>query len=395
LVVEKIRPHFPQLNNIILMSGEPGEGILSYGEFLKRGAGTQPASEMVEDDVVLILFTAGTTGVPKGVMLTHKNLFSVVQGQRNRFGPLGEMVTLCAAPLSHIFGLNTMTFASLLRKWCVVLQEWFQINETAKLIESYRISCVMGVPTMVQGLVNAANQYDMKSLSLVLCGAAPVPEELYHSVEKAFNCMMVEGWGLTEGTGNATATPPGVRKVGSCGIPFDGIGVECAIVDEKDNLLPYGEVGELVQRGSLTMKGYLGNPEATAETLRNGWLHTGDLARKDEDGYIYIVDRKKDVIIRGGFNIYPAEVESAIYTHPSIMEAAVFGVSDQRKGETVAVAIMPKAGMKVTEEEIAAHCQERLARYKVPKYIKIMQEPLPKSATGKILRRVLKENFEK
>lgn len=393
-VVEKIRPHFPRLNNIILMSGEPGEGILSYREFLKRDAGMQPAAEMVEDDVVLILFTAGTTGVPKGVMLTHKNLFSVVEGQRKRFGPLGEMVTLCAAPLSHIFGLNTMTFASLLRKWCVVLQEWFQIDETAKLIESYRISCVMGVPTMVQSLVNAAGEYDMKSLALVLCGAAPVPEELYHSVEKAFHCMMVEGWGLTEGAGNTTATSPGVRKVGSCGIPFDGIGVECAIVDEKDNLLPPGEVGELVQRGSLTMKGYLGNPEATAETLRNGWLHTGDLARKDEDGYIYIVDRKKDVIIRGGFNIYPAEVESAIYTHPSIMEAAVFGVSDERKGETVAATIMPKPGMQVTIEEIAAHCRERLARYKVPKYIKIMHEPLPKSAAGKILRRVLKENFE-
>jgi acyl-CoA synthetase (AMP-forming)/AMP-acid ligase II len=394
-VIEKIRPHFPKLDNIILMSGEAGEGVLSYSEFLKNGAGTQPASGIAENDVVLILFTAGTTGVPKGVMLTHKNLLSVIQGQRNRFGPLGEMVTLCAAPLSHIFGLNTITFASLFRKSCVVLQEWFQTNETAKLIESCRVSCVMGVPTMVKSLVDAADEFDMKSLNLILCGAAPVPEELYHSVERAFHCMMVEGWGLTEGTGNTTATPPGVQKIGSCGIPFDGIGVECAIVDEKDNIMPPGQVGELVQRGSLTMKGYLGNPEATAETLKNGWLHTGDLARTDEDGYIYIVDRKKDVIIRGGFNIYPAEVESAIYTHPSVMEAAVFGVSDERKGETVAAAIMPKAGMKVTEGEIAALCQERLARYKIPKHIKIMEDPLPKSATGKILRRVLKDDFEK
>ena len=382
------------LGTIVQMS-ESNEGEGGYEEFKGKAMNAQPPVNISQDDVALILFTAGTTGTPKGVMLTHGNLLSVIEGQLNRFGMLGEMVVLCCAPLSHIFGLNTTTFGSLLRKWPVVLQEWFSPEETAKLIEKYRVSCFLGVPTMVLGLLEMANNYDMRSLSLVLAGAAPVPEELYKRVEKAFNCMLLEGWGLTEGTGNATATPPGVRKVGSCGIPYEGIDLECAIVDENDNKLPPGEIGELVQRGSLNMKGYLQKPEATEEALKNGWLHTGDLAKMDEDGFIYIVDRKKDMIIRGGFNIYPAEVEAALYTHPDIKEVAVYGVTDIRKGETVAATVMLKSGSQMTEKEILAYCHDRLARFKVPKYINITKEALPKSSTGKILRRVLKDDLEK
>jgi long-chain acyl-CoA synthetase len=377
------------------MSEKSGERAISYADFLKMGEGDSPSVAMEEEEVVLILFTGGTTGTPKGVMLTHKNLLSVIQGLGNRLGHLGEMVVLCASPLSHIFGLNTITFASLFRKSPVVLEEWFQVEEAAQLIERYRISNIFGVPTVIRSLLDVADKYDMSCLKLVMVGAAPVPEELYQRVEKTFHCFLVEGWGLTEGSGCTTVTPPGVRKIGSCGIPYEGIGLECAIVDKDDNPLPPGQVGELVQRGPLNMKGYLGNPEATAEILRNGWLHTGDLARMDEEGYIYIVDRKKDVIIRGGFNIYPTEVEAVLYTFPGVQEAAVFGVSDSRKGETVAAAIRPKPGAQIKEEEVITHCQKRLARYKVPKYIKILQEPLPKSATGKILRRVLKEDLEK
>ncbi len=394
-MVERISPQLPRLENIIVMSDQSGRNALIYSDFLQRAKGNLPPVAMEEDDVVLILFTGGTTGTPKGVMLTHKNLFSVIQGLRNRLGHLGEMVSLCASPLSHIFGLNTITLACLFRKCPVVLEEWFQVEEAAQLIERYRISNIFGVPTVIRSLVDVADKYDMSCLKLVMVGGAPVPEELYDRVEKTFHCFLVEGWGLTEGAGCATVTPPGVRKVGSCGIPYDGIGLEFAVVDKNDHPLPPGQVGELVQRGPLNMKGYLGNPEATAEILRNGWLHTGDLARMDEDGYIYIVDRKKDVIIRGGFNIYPAEVEAVLYTFPGVQEAAVFGVSDKRKGETVAAAIRPKAGSVISEEEVIAHCRKRLARYKVPKYLNVLEEPLPKTAAGKILRRVLKENLEK
>ncbi len=394
-VVGKIKARLPRLKNIIVMSEKSGEKAVSFPDFLNRPEGKAPPVDIEEDDVALILFTGGTTGTPKAVMLTHKNLLSVIQGLKNRFGPLGEMVVLCASPLSHIFGLNTITFASLFRKCPVVLQEWFQAEEAAQLIERYRISNIFGVPTVIRSVVDIADKYDMSCLKLVMVGAAPVAEELYHRVEKAFRCFLVEGWGLTEGAGCTTVTPPGARKVGSCGIPYEGIGLECAVVDKEDHPLPPGQVGELVQRGPLNMKGYLGNPEATAEILRNGWLHTGDLARMDEDEYIYIVDRKKDVIIRGGFNIYPAEVEAVLYTFPGVQEVAVFGVSDLRKGETVAAAIRPKPGVQINEEEALAYCQERLARYKIPKYIKIIQDPQPKTAAGKILRRVLKEVLEK
>ncbi len=394
-LVRKIRPDLPQLKDVILMSGESAADVWLYDDLPKKAEGHQDLVGIEEDDVLLILFTAGTTGMPKGVMLSHKNLLSVVEGERNHFREFGEMVTLCAVPLSHIFGFNTITFASLFRKWPVVLEEWFQVEEAARLIETYRISHTMCVPTIIRNLVEVSDKYDMRSLSLVLCGAAPVPEELYDRVEKTFDCTMIQGWGLTEGTGCATATPPGVRKIGSCGIPFKGIDVECAIMDDKHNKVPHGQVGELVMRGALNMKGYLGNPEATAATIRNGWLHTGDLARMDDDGYIYIVDRKKDVIIRGGFNVYPAEVEAVLYTHPKVAEAAVFGISDVLKGETVAAAVTPKPDTRIAEEEIISYCKQRLARFKVPKYVKIMEGSLPKSATGKILRRVLKSDIEK
>jgi long-chain acyl-CoA synthetase len=394
-VVEKIMPLLPRLKTIVVMSENPGGKALSFPDFLRGSEEGFPPPPLDGDDTALILFTGGTTGIPKGVLLTHTNLLSVIQGLKNRFGPLGEMPVLCASPLFHIFGFNTITFSALFRKSPVVLEEWFQVEEAAQLIEQYRIACVWGVPTVIRSLTDMAGKYDMSCLKLMMTGAAPVAEELYHRVEKTFHCSLVEGWGLTEGSGCSTVTPPGVRKVGSCGIPYEGIGLECAIVDPDGHSLPPGEVGELVQRGPLNMKGYLGNPEATAEVLKNGWLHTGDLARMDGDGYIYIVDRKKDVIIRGGFNIYPAEVEAALYAFPGIQEAAAFGVSDSRKGETVAVAIRVAAGSAVQEKGIIAHCQERLARYKVPKYVKILSDPLPKTPAGKIMRRVLKENLEK
>lgn len=382
-----------KLGKVVSMASSDGNEI-SYKDFIKNGKTDQPPASISEEDVALILFTAGTTGRPKGVMLTHRNLLSVIEGQKKWFGMLGEMVILCCAPLSHIFGLNTISFAAMMRKWPVILQEWFSPTETAKLIETYRVSVFMGVPTMVLGLLGVADEYDMKSLSLILCGAAPVPEEIYNRVESTFNCSLTQGWGLTEGSGNATCTPPGTRKIGSCGIPFEGIDLECAIVDEKGNRMAVGEVGELVQHGCLNMKGYLGNPEATKEAIIDGWLHTGDLAKMDEDGFIYIVDRKKDMIIRGGFNVYPAEVEAALYTHGDVKEAAVYGVGDEKKGETVAASVLLKSGSSIKEEDLISHCRERLARFKVPKYIKITSEALPKSSTGKILRRVLRDEFE-
>ena len=203
-VVERIQARLPRLEKVVVVADGPVPGHLSFRDFLGTGGGGTPPADLQDDDVVLILFTGGTTGAPKAVMLTHRNLLSVVRGLEGRFGGLGEMVVLCASPLSHIFGLNTITFASLFRRSLVVLLEWFQAEEAAKLIERYRISNVFGVPTVVRSLVEAAERHDLSCLRLVLAGAVPVPEDFYHRVEKAFPCFMVEGWGLTEGSGCVT-----------------------------------------------------------------------------------------------------------------------------------------------------------------------------------------------
>ncbi len=395
-VIEKIRGILSELEQVIVMAGESSDGYVSYDEFMSHsGDAEAPAVEMDADDVTLVLFTTGTTGKPKGVMLTHRNLLSVAIGQRSRYAPLGEMVTLCPVPLSHIFGLNTVSFASLLRNWPVVLMEQYELHATAKIIEQYKVSYLSTVPLIVKNLTEVADQYDMSSLRIVLAGAAPVSAELYHSAEKNFNLIMGEAWGLTEGTGCATSTPYGIRKIGSCGPAFDDIGLELGIVNEEGTFLPPGETGELVMKGSLVMKGYLNNPEATDEAIKDGWLHTGDIARMDEEGYVYIVDRMKDVIIRGGYNIFPAEVEAAIYEYEGVSEVAVYGVKDARKGETVAATVKIKEGFDISPDDIIQHCIERLARYKVPKYAEVTRDPLPRTSNNKILRRVLRDDMEK
>ncbi len=394
-IIKKIKSGLLNLEQVVVMSDSVTDEFMTYNEFINHGAQTNvPAIDIDADDVALVLFTTGTTGKPKGVMLTHKNLLSVAIGQRERYAPLGEMVTLCPVPLSHIFGLNTISFASLFRKWPVVLQEKFELDQTAKIIEKYRVSYLSTVPLIVKSLTDVADKYDLSSLRIVLAGAAPVASELYYAAEKSFNLIMGEGWGLTEGTGCATSTPYGVKKIGSCGPAFDGIGVELGIVDPEGKFLPPGEIGEVVMKGSLVMKGYLNNPEATAEVIKDGWLHTGDIAKMDEEGYVFIIDRMKDVIIRGGYNVFPAEVEAAIYEYEGVGEVAVYGVKDARKGETVAVTVRIKDGYNVTPDDIVAHCVERLARYKVPKYVETTNDPLPRTSNNKILRRVLRDDME-
>jgi len=245
------------------------------------------------------------------------------------------------------------------------------------------------VPTIIIDLLNYADKYDLSSIKVINSGGAPLSPALSERVKQTLNISLGNGLGLTEASGMVSTMPVGIpEKFGAVGLPLKGI--EWKIVDDNDNELPRGEIGEVLQRGENMMKGYLHAPEATAATLRGGWLHTGDLGRMDEDSYVYLVDRKKDVIMRGGYNVYPTEVEAAIYNHPKVMEAAVFSVADERKGETVGAAVAPRPGEMLTGEEIIEHCQERLARYKVPKYVKIM-DSLPKSPAGKILRRRLRE----
>jgi len=388
--VDEIRPSLPNLKQVIVQSEESPRGTLSYAELLRKSK-PLPDSEMKgdSDDPMLILFTAGTTGFPKGVPLTHRNLLTLVEGSRERHAPLGELIALEPIPLSHIFGLHSITLCSLFQKSPVVIMERWNGEEAAKIVETLRVSYMYIVPTIIIDLLNYADKYDLSSFRVLINGGAPISAALAERVKQTLNISLGNGMGLTEGGGNTCIMPVGIpEKFGSIGPPLRGI--ECKIVDENDNELPRGELGELAQRGANNMNGYLNAPEATANALRGGWLHTGDLARMDEDDYVYLVDRKKDIIMRGGYNVYPTEVEAAIYTYPKVLEAAVFSVIDERKGETVGAAIVPRPGETLTGEEIIEYCQERLARYKIPKYVKIM-DSLPKTPTGKILRRQLRD----
>jgi long-chain acyl-CoA synthetase len=301
--VEEIKKESRFIQKAILVSHERVSGTTNIYDLLKE---TKPAfiegdGEM--EDVAVIFFTAGTTGTPKGVMLTNNNLFYVVEGQRDRLLGLGEMVSLVGVPLSHIFGLNTITFCNLFRKSPVVILDRYVPEEAAREIANCRVSYISGVPLMIYSLFPFVEKYDLSCISLVASGATMVPEDLYYKVEQILHATMVEGWGLTEGCGNTTMTPVGIKKIGSCGIPYKG--TELRIVDPQGKSLPPGQVGELVQKSPANMKGYLNNLEATKEILKDGWLNTGDLARMDEEGYVYIVDRLKDLIIRGGYNVYP------------------------------------------------------------------------------------------
>jgi len=393
--MEQMKPELPNLKNVIVVSEEAVPGTISYYELLKKAKSPPPEVELEDDAVAVTFFTSGTTGKPKGTMLTSKGLMNVVEGHHEFYSKhLGGMVAVLAAlPLTHIWGLNTITISCLFRKSPVVIEDAFVPEETAKDIETYRVSMLWGVPYHATRLLELVDKYDMSSLKLVLLAGQVVPPELWERIEKTFNCYGAETYGLTEGTGQTIGTPLGQRRPLSTGIPYPG--TEIKIVDDNDNELPVGEVGEVVHKSVANMKGYLNMPEATAQTLKDGWLHTGDLGKVDKDGYLYIAGRKKELIKRGGYNVYPLEIESTIFEHPKVSEVAVFGVNDARKGETVGAAVVPKAGEKVTEEELINYCQERLARYKVPKYIKIMESPLPKTPSGKILKRHLQEEMNK
>jgi len=351
-----------------------------------------PASDSVApaitspDDPFAIIYTSGTTGLPKGAVLTHNNLMSdvlAVSGLRS--SEPGDIV-LTALPLFHIYGqthaLNLSIYSGLtLRIW-----DHFDPAELMAAIEEEESTILYAVPTMINRLVELANASPPKRSSLRFCvsGGSSLPVEVFKRFEDLFNTWIMEGYGLTECSPTCLENPPGKTRTGSIGFPVPGF--EARVVDDEDNDVVPGEVGELVIAGPGVMKEYLNQPEATAETLRGGWLHTGDLARQDEDGFYYIVDRKKEMIIRGGYNVYPREIEEVLYEHPAVLEAAVMGLPHPDLGEEVAAAVVLRPDSDVSEEELRQFVKERIAPYKYPRVIKLVGE-LPKSSTGKILKR--------
>jgi long-chain acyl-CoA synthetase len=356
--------------------------VVKPGEF-EDLVGAAPAvtevAERAEDDTAVILYTSGTTGTPKGAELTHSNLRRNAQIADSLFGLGDEAMTLGALPLFHSFGQTCGLNATVFAGGCLTLIPRFDPEKALEIIERDGVNVFQGVPTMYAAMLNAAGSHDSSSLQVCVSGGAALPVEILRGFEEKFGCKVLEGYGLSETSPVASFNHPDrERKPGSIGTPVEG--VEMKLADEEDG------VGEIAIRGHNVMKGYWRKPDATEEVMRDGWFHTGDLAQVDEDGYFFIVDRKKDMIIRGGYNVYPREIEEVLYEHPAVREAAVVGVPHDELGEEIGAAVALKDGEEVGADELQAFVKEQVAAYKYPRRIWFVDE-LPKGPTGKILKR--------
>ena len=347
-----------------------------------------------ENDLALLQYTGGTTGYPKGVMLTHKNLVANTKMSHAWLSKTvdGEEVVLGMLPFFHVYGMTTVLIISIMARNKMVLLPKFDVDLALKTIDKQKPTLFPGAPTMYIGLLNHPDiqKYDLSSIKACLSGSAPLPVEIQEKFEAVTGGKLVEGYGLTETSPVTHANFIWSNRVrGSIGVPWPD--TESVILRSGDNeILPPGEIGEIAIKGPQVMKGYWNRPEETAATFSDGWFLTGDLGYMDENGYFYVVDRKKDMIIAGGFNIYPREVEEVLYEHEAIQECVVAGIPDPYRGETVKAYIVLKEGKEVTEKELNEYCRENLAAYKVPRFYEFRAE-LPKTAVGKILRRTLVE----
>ena len=392
----------PTMQHIISTGdmGAAGSGVLAYNEALAKGEnGADAYLEDMEgvhlspDDTAVILYTSGTTGQPKGVELSHRNMVSNaiagsgVEPETGATTRAGE-VQLAILPLAHAFGL-TVSNVAYLNGAKAVMHPRFDTTAVLSAIERYRVNSFAGVPAMFVALLYTPDteKYDTSSLSYCVSGSAPLPLAVLQGFEQKFHCPILEGYGLSEATTVLTAHAIDMpRKPGSVGKPIAG--VEIRVVDEHDQPVAVGEVGEIIARGPNIMKGYYHMPDATQYALRDGWLRTGDMGRFDEDGYLYIVERKKDLIIRGGFNIYPRDVEEVLNSHAAVIESAVIGIPSERMGEEVKAFVVAREA--VDAETLMAFCRERLANYKTPSEIEFVSF-LPRNAVGKIDKKELRK----
>jgi long-chain acyl-CoA synthetase len=351
---------------------------------------TYPAGD---DDTLAILYTSGTTGSPKGAMLTHKNLYTnaMTVADMREYEP--DDVVIGVLPLYHIFGQTSALNASIYKGLTFHLFRQFDEKDVIRLIETEAGTLLFAVPTILNRLLMETDKKGIKRSSLRFCvsGGASLPVEVLYKFEKRFKTKIYEGYGLSECSPVCIENPfRGKTKPGSIGVPIPGF--KARIVDNSGRDVDTGQVGELIVKGPGVMKGYLNRPEETAKTIIDGWLHTGDLAQRDKEGYIYIVDRKKDMIIRGGYNVYPREIEEILFEHPDVVEAGVYGIPHEDLGEEVAADVVLKHGAKASKDEIYQFVKEKVAPYKYPRMINLVDD-LPKSHTGKTLKRELKKRW--
>jgi long-chain acyl-CoA synthetase len=386
----------PGCKHLIVAKAAPTDVSAAEGEHNLAAllGGAEPMRDMLAtspDDTAVILYTSGTTGRPKGAELTHFSMFYNAEYAGTKLLPKHDGVALCTLPLFHSFGQTSVQNAMMIQGNTLVLLPKFEAEAAFALMQAHRITVFAGVPTMYFALLNfpGSEKYDLSSLRFCLSGGSAMPVEVMHAFENKYKVDVLEGYGLSEtspvASFNVLDRP---HKPGSIGIPLEH--VEFKLIDDKgDEITQPGVPGEILIKGVNVMKGYYKRPEANAQSIQNGWFYTGDIAHRDDDGYYFIVDRKKDMIIRGGYNVYPREVEETLYKHPAVLEAAVVGVQHPKHGEEVKAILALKPGHQATEEDIIAYCKEFLAAYKYPRIVEFRSE-LPKGPTGKILKRELR-----
>ncbi len=381
----------------------PG-GMLHYEHLVQQGAvrRTSADQEIGEEDLFGLFYTGGTTGRAKGVMLSHKNIVSNAMHAIMSVGISSRDVYLHAAPMFHLGDLGAAFAIAMMGGRHAFVPQFHPVH-VLQAIQKQRVTMIMLVPTMINVLLHypEVDSYDVSSLRTLIYAAAPMPVELLKQGLKKWGQVFMQGYGMTEAAPILTilpqwkhiveGTPEQVRRLSSCGKQV--LGVEVRVVNIRGEEVRPGEIGEIIARGPNVMQGYWRLPEETSTALKDGWLHTGDLATVDEEHYIYIIDRAKDMIISGGENVYSVEVEQALYTHPAVLEAAVIGIPDDHWGEAVHAVVVCKPGMQVTSDELIAHTRTRIAGYKVPRSIEFSTESLPKSGAGKILKRELRQPY--
>jgi long-chain acyl-CoA synthetase len=395
--IAEIRANIPSLRHVLVIGSQwsvigaqNDQSTESSNHNQRLTAGYQPPTT---DDEAVIIYTSGTTGKPKGVLLTHGNLLTNAREIADWLQLTLDDRSLMIMPLFHVNALMTTGMAALWVGASIVLAEKFSASRHWHTISKYGVTYFGSVATMLSLLNHTYPQgipedCDTSRLRFALCGSAPVPVEVMKTYESLFNCKVIEGYGLSESTCRSTFNPIDERrKVGSIGLP---IGNEIKIFDDSDLELAPHQVGEIVLRGANLMKGYYQNDEATEKAFRSGWFHTNDLGYRDEEGFFYIVDRKSDMIIRGGENIYPREIDEALYQHPKVKDAATIGVPDELFGEEVKSFLVLKDGESASEEEMIAYCRQHLADFKCPKTI-VFLDDIPKGPTGKLLKKSLRE----
>lgn len=396
--IEPILSKMNSVQHVVIINDPNPTKYTSFEKLLQSGSGEDLKTDITDEDLAVFIYTSGTTGHPKGAMLTHKNLVSNARSSAEAFQVVSKDKILLFLPMFHSFTFTVCVLLPVATGASIIL-----LQRTARILKDIthailfdRVTLFVGIPTVFNLLAKKPlpkifNYISFKYISAIevfISGSAPLPTPVIGEIERKFGSPMCEGYGLSEASPVVSVNPRfGIRKPGSIGLPIPGVQVK--IVDPDMNELPVGEIGELAVKGENVMQGYYNRPEETKETIRDDWLLTGDIARIDEDGYIYIVDRKKDMLIVRGVNVYPREIEEVLYKHPKVLECAVIGVPDEAKGEVPKAIIAVQENETLTEREVREYCKEHLAGYKVPKEIEF-RPSLPKTSTGKIMKRSLR-----